>query len=626
MDTDEHQLIESMSRNENNLDADRQKPGSRGYTLGILIAAVVLAELVKDVVFSTEYGARLPAVELAYFGVIACLPFLLRKAAPQAAGFDIQWLPSSRRHWVWFFGMVLLLVVAKYLVVALGLTIIGHAPVRSPIRLITPAAIVFNAVVIVFIGPAAEEIFFRVYRGKYFNMLGIRPLAEKGDYFSDLDSHLAQQKDRGRLDVANPDSRSGDRAYALLEPALERPWSKQESPTLAGWLAANEKPLRLVVEASRRPRRYDPWICGENVRLIAVPQPAISVFHRPGDVADALVARAMLRLRENRVEEAWEDLLTCHRFARLIGQGPTTMDASIARSIEEKGCDADLALLHHTRLAPAQIAAMLRDLDRLVPMPKLARAIDVGERFMYLDVVVNSSFPEWPAWVIGFERAVARREQGEDPEGARELWEHAKMIKPLAPYIADTPVDWDIVLRMGNSWFDRNVDSCRKPTRAERKKSFDELDEEFRNLKVTVHDAASLDKAMLADPRKALSQRVGQILLVMFVPGVSLQSDSEDRVAMTLGLTRLAFALAAYRADHGSYPTRLADLATKYLGEVPKDVFNDAELRYRQDGEGCLLHSVGSNGRDDGGRGFENGRREDGAFEKDWDDLAVRLQ
>ena len=31
---------------------------------------------------------------------------------------------------------------------------------------------------------------------------------------------------------------------------MKRPWSKKEFPSLAGWLAANEKPLALVVEAS----------------------------------------------------------------------------------------------------------------------------------------------------------------------------------------------------------------------------------------------------------------------------------------------------------------------------------------------------------------------------------------
>jgi len=89
---------------------------------------------------------------------------------------------------------------------------------------------------------------------------------------------------------------------------------------------------------------------------------------------------------------------------------------------------------------------------------------------------------------------------------------------------------------------------------------------------------------------------------------------------MRFELDKLGFALAAYRADHGSYPVTLADLAPKYVREVPKDIFNDAEPHYRQEGDGYLLYSVGVNGKDDGARGYDD-RKED----EDWDDLVVRV-
>ncbi len=59
---------------------------------------------------------------------------------------------------------------------------------------------------------------------------------------------------------------------------MKRPWSQQEFPVLAEWLAANETPLTLVVEASNRPRRYDPLCCGEKIPLLVVPLPAIQRY------------------------------------------------------------------------------------------------------------------------------------------------------------------------------------------------------------------------------------------------------------------------------------------------------------------------------------------------------------
>jgi hypothetical protein len=82
----------------------------------------------------------------------------------------------------------------------------------------------------------------------------------------------------------------------------------------------------------------------------------------------------------------------------------------------------------------------------------------------------------------------------------------------------------------------------------------------------------------------------------------------------------LAFALAAYRADRGTYPAKLAELVPKYVAEVPKDIFIAADLHYRLEGGGYLLYSVGPNGKDDGGKGTDD--RKQG---EDWDDIAVRI-
>jgi hypothetical protein len=130
---------------------------------------------------------------------------------------------------------------------------------------------------------------------------------------------------------------------------------------------------------------------------------------------------------------------------------------------------------------------------------------------------------------------------------------------------------------------------------------------------------------MLVDPRRAFSERVGQIILIMFLPPAAMEYNLDAGPAMTRDLTKLAFALAAYRADHGSYPARLADLAPKYVREVPKDVFNDAELHYRREGKGYCLYSVGHNGKDDGGKGIVNGNRNDESMKKDWDDMVIRV-
>jgi membrane protease YdiL (CAAX protease family) len=753
--------MESVSQCENTLVAQRPIAAPRGYVLAILIGAILVAELSKDIIFATARGDWHAIYEVAYCGLIAGLPFLLALQAPRAAGFDTQWLPSSRWHWAWFLALLFLLFVARRLLAALSPAIEGPPSPTPFIGPVTPKGIVLQGIATVFIAPLAEEIFFRGYlleqlrklarsgvallvqsllfflfhlytrgmftslalydslyafvlgmmlgawrikfrsllplvlahvlfntaaivplkarydqaiarsyltshtiskettyiteplrkngsvdyvaalnqrfskgvmpesnsailfwkavgpgdiekdyREKYFQMLGMPALPEKGDYFVNLDDYLAQQKNGTKSDGAKLEP--GTRAYDLLDPALKRPWTKERFPVLAAWLAGNEKPLRLLAEASKRPRRYDPLVCGERTPLLAVLEPAISVYHHAGDVGSALVARAMLRLSRGKVDESWEDLLTYYRLTRLIGEGPTVVDAMVGRSRDRAACAGVQAFLQYATLTAAQIARMREDLDRLPPMPKMADQLDEAERFTYLNVVLDCS-REGRASLVELERSAG------DPalNGSKEL---KSVVQLLIRHSEITAIDWDLILRMGNSWFDRIADALRKPTRAAQKESLRKLNEDFRDLRKTAENAASLEKAMRGDARKVFSERLGQVILIMFSPSIALETSVEDPAAMTFELTKLAFALAAYHADNGSYPAKLADLTPKYVREVPSDIFNDADLHYRREGGGYLLYSVGINGKDDGGRSYDD--RKQG---EEWDDLVVRM-
>lgn len=135
---------------------------------------------------------------------------------------------------------------------------------------------------------------------------------------------------------------------------------------------------------------------------------------------------------------------------------------------------------------------------------------------------------------------------------------------------------------------------------------------------------------MAANPRRALSERAGQVLLALFAPRTTLHVDNEDRALMRFELDKLAFALAAHRADRGSFPARLADLVPEYVAHVPKDLFSDADLHYRRERDGFVLYSVGVNRRDDGAKSYEDRTRhltleESVKRGEDWDDLVVRV-
>jgi hypothetical protein len=68
-------------------------------------------------------------------------------------------------------------------------------------------------------------------------------------------------------------------------------------------------------------------------------------------------------------------------------------------------------------------------------------------------------------------------------------------------------------------------------------------------------------------------------------------------------LRSAAAALAAerYRMANGKWPVSLQDLMPTFLAKVPLDPYDGKPLRYRRLQDGCVIYSIGPDGRDDGG-------------------------
>ena len=462
-----------------------------------------------------------------------------------------------------------------------------------------------NAVVLLWqaIGPApmsAED------RAEYFRLLAVPVPPAKGAYFVALDSFIKQDASRKGLDAAGLEAESV-KVSDELEVALKTPWSEKDHPLLAAWLAVNEKPLQLVVEASRRPKFFDPLVTDEKSGLIAALLP-LAQFEQ--HLVRALVARATLRLREGKTGAAWGDLLAVHRVARLTGRGSFLVEALVADTYDGIACGGDQALLQSTRLTPVDAMRMREDLAKLPPLPAMAEKIDRGERFMYLDSVGYvartgiSSLSE----LVG----IVGQLTGEPRPAAK------KTFADLAvDFTTRGLIDWNAPLRAGNSWYDRIVQALRKPTEAARLEALQKIDSDMRLL---TERARGWKSAAQPITRREASQLVSDVFVALLLPATYIASVFEYRAAMRIELTKLAFSLAAYRADHGQYPAKVDELTPKYTAEIPLDIFIADKLHYRPDGDGYLLYSVGFNQIDDGGR-----TADEDTEHKGWDDIVVRM-
>jgi hypothetical protein len=349
----------------------------------------------------------------------------------------------------------------------------------------------------------------------------------------------------------------------LLEKAYIKPWSGTDFPELVAWLASNDKFLQRLVDSSRRTRYYSPAVAGKNrPRVVLILLPAsLPVSH----VATALSARAMLSVHKGRLDEAFQDALACHRLARLTGQGPELVESSVCRRLDWLAARVELAIAASGRLRAEQCRAFAAELDKLPQLPSIPEKLRWFERLSLLDAIETAE----PDLI--------------DPNDA---------------------------LRIANKWFERMADAAAQPTVLKRRAGYEQFDRDRNKLR---GDSPSLLARAKGETRKI----AGDSLVAQLLPPLADVVRNEDDDRQLLELVRIAFAIASYHAEHEGYPTRLADLAPKYIAEVPKDLYSERDLTYRSTSTGYVLYSVGPNGVDDGGH--------DSDSKPKGDDIVVRV-
>lgn len=440
-----------------------------------------------------------------------------------------------------------------------------------------------NALLILAFGPAPEG--GDGFPPAYFKWLDVAIPPKEGDYFVGSGTYF-----RDKLGL------SGEKLEAVYDfqgRANQRPWAPQDCPPLAEWLKANEKPLALAAEAVKRPEYFNP-LCsrreeGGPSNLIGSLLPSVQKCR---ELASAFTCRAMLRLKEGKYDDAWQDLLACHRLGQLITRGATLIESLVGIAISQIASNSTLAYLQYADLTSEQALGRLADLQKLPPMRPMADKIGIGERMMGLDALQLIMRGNNPGALIGG--------AGEDVEITDE--QRKFMAK----------MDWTPTMQTMNKWYDRMSAAMRLKDRAAREKEFDQIDKEladrkdFKKLKELEKLKDVKDEKGAKEVGKLVAKSIGDVLMGLLAPAVRKVQGAEDRMTQVQANLRVAFAMAAYHKDNGRYPAKLADLAPKYLSAVPDDVFSGKPLIYKPSGKGYLFYSVGQNGKDDGGRWYDD--------------------
>jgi hypothetical protein len=365
----------------------------------------------------------------------------------------------------------------------------------------------------------------------------------------------------------------------VLNQSMKRPWSSELLPPLAEWARKNKTPLDRIVEASKRPRFYAPspnMIDNKRNLLIEMLLPLSQSMRETGR---ALSARAMWHIAEGRPEEAWQDVLAIHRLSHLFTQGNTLVEQLIALGTSSSACEATVTLLDSGKLTAEQARTVQRDLAALPDFSAMARSLDMTERAAALDAFIRVG-------TGGGGRMFTAISGVQDDDFGNEVFNVVS-------------VDWNLVLRETNRWYDRLVAAAKLPDYADRMAALQRIEADMQLLVAESRMPSNWAAGVVS--RQQRSRLVSSIMLGIFLPAINAAVASEDRGNAALELTRLAAALAVYRAEHGAYPDKLDELVPSVLERLPVDLYNARPFVYQREGDGYLLHSVGGNGTDDMG-------------------------
>jgi hypothetical protein len=309
-----------------------------------------------------------------------------------------------------------------------------------------------------------------------------------------------------------------------------------------------------------------------------------------GDIAFSLAARATLRVNEGDLDGAWSDILTLLRLARLIGQGPNSVEALVGQAISQLAQRAAQVYIEFGQPSGDAARRNLQDLATLPPAPEMSEKIHVSERMMFVDAVLLMQDPHDDAG-----RIVAEMSSAEGREGLN-------ILRRSLEKAGHPAIDWDAVLAAGHPRFDRAGQALRKPTYQEQVAAANESKQSSDRSLAQIIERGR--QQLATEGRKWLpanDKDGGELIAALVMSDISLLPKARGLIEQRERNLRVALAVIAFADAEAGFPERLEKLAPEYLDRVPEDYFSQAPLKYRETLVGRVVYSVGPNVQDQGG-------------------------
>ncbi len=351
--------------------------------------------------------------------------------------------------------------------------------------------------------------------------------------------------------------------------AQRRPWTSEVFPLLAAWLDDQQTPLAHIHAGAEQQRCYFPLVSDASDEAGAMMWLSLYYMMPMRGAGRCLSTEAMQQLGNGDRESAWQNIRVMLVMARHTSEQPSLIGNLVGIAVSDMGLFTLADVLHFGEYTEEQLARMVAEFDQIGRLEPIAEEFRGGERLFSLDMIAR----------------------------------HAAGEQTLADFGADLPkipgVDPNVLLRQVNEHYDRMEALADQPPGDERDRLAKITDEHFE----AIDNVAKNRRRWLAGvfSRQARSEIVADILCAMLLPAVQSVANADDRYQVRHNCARAAIALAQYRAAHGEYPERLAQLVPEFAEQPPQDLFTGQPLKYLRTKQGYQLYSVGPNRQDNGG-------------------------
>ena len=364
-------------------------------------------------------------------------------------------------------------------------------------------------------------------------------------------------------EIKTIETETSDRYYREIvldqwHQSLRRPWTAEEFPYLARWIATTDDWTPKLLDIVRqRTGYYHPLISGSNM-FHDVLLPYVQSLRM---AARHFQCRGSFEFARGNVDEAMECAFATIRMGRTMRKGsPTIVEDLVGIAMCGMG----------THQLTTQLAILPKDKDAAWIMQK-------KKEFDAIETEIGP-LPWLPLWCLA-ERwggLTLIQQVAIEPKTAEEFYfklvfegqdeEFIAKVKNL--YFSGKEYDWDEILRRANFFYDDLEDVYLLPNWQRRDKAAERFEQRLQEYQ-QIGDASP--------EQLAAAHLLGNYIIPSVKPVVLALARAEwiNRI------TSVAFALAAYRADNdGNSPDTLEQLVPKYLDSVPDSPFTDKPLRY----------------------------------------------